>query len=189
MASYLQVSNSGLEPLTLDEAKLHLRVDSDEEDTLIYALIVAARQAVENYTWLNLNEAVYNMFFDATEVDEFIRINKQVITITSVQYKDATGVYQALSPSSYQTDLYSNPCRIKIDTKPTVGNFLNAWKIVFTAGFTSPELVPEQIKSAMKLTIGHLYEHREDVTMSSNYALENGAKYLVTPYKLPTYFI
>ena len=41
--------------LTLDETKLHLRVDASDEDTLITALMETARLAVANY--LNMPEA------------------------------------------------------------------------------------------------------------------------------------
>ena len=37
------------EPITLAEAKEHLNVDFTEDDTLIGAMIMAARTAVENY--------------------------------------------------------------------------------------------------------------------------------------------
>jgi len=38
-----------VEPVTLTEAKQHLRVDIDDDDTYIEALIVAARQYAEEY--------------------------------------------------------------------------------------------------------------------------------------------
>jgi uncharacterized phiE125 gp8 family phage protein len=189
MSAYQLITVGTDEPLTLEEAKLHLRVDGTEEDTLIYALLVAARDHAENYTWRRLTECTMAVYYDRDEVENFIFVNKNVQSIEAVKYKDSTGSYQTLSPSSYEVDLFSHPCRIRVTTKPQVADKLAAWKVEFTAGYASPSEVQEPIKAALKLIIGHLYEHREDVTMSSNYTLENGAKYLLEPYKLPTYFI
>lgn len=47
------------EPVTLDEAKLHLRDDSDARDGLISASITAAREVVERQTGYALAEAQY----------------------------------------------------------------------------------------------------------------------------------
>lgn len=49
MPSILTVPPAG-EPITLAEAKLHLRVDFSEDDTLIQALITSARQTAEDIT-------------------------------------------------------------------------------------------------------------------------------------------
>ena len=51
--------------MTLWEAKLHLRVDFDEDDTLIASLITAARQAAETLTGRQFVTARWKMVLDS----------------------------------------------------------------------------------------------------------------------------
>src|SRR5574337_835663 len=53
------VTQATVEPVTLDEAKAHLRVDDGDSDTLIGALINAAREIVERQTGYALAAASY----------------------------------------------------------------------------------------------------------------------------------
>ena len=54
-----------VEPVSLAEAKAHLRVDSDHEDALIAQLIVAARIFVERTLGLALIAQSWSYFLDA----------------------------------------------------------------------------------------------------------------------------
>ncbi|WP_096232267.1 head-tail connector protein [Thermoanaerobacterium sp. RBIITD] len=58
-----------LEPVSLEEAKLHLRVDGTEEDALISALISTAREFCESFTGRSLAlqtfEYISGPFFQA----------------------------------------------------------------------------------------------------------------------------
>ena len=53
------------EPVSLAEAKHHLRVDFDEDDALIQALICAARQSAEMLTQRQLVTARWRMVLNA----------------------------------------------------------------------------------------------------------------------------
>lgn len=46
------------EPLTLEEVKEYLRIDSNDEDTLIGSLILVAKEHCENYLQSTLPEEV-----------------------------------------------------------------------------------------------------------------------------------
>jgi hypothetical protein len=59
-------TNTGTEPLTLEQAKEWLRVTTEDEDTLITGLISTARGAVEAYTGISIidKEAVIEVEID-----------------------------------------------------------------------------------------------------------------------------
>ena len=59
------VSAPAGEPITLLEAKQHLRVDVDDDDALIGSLITAARQAAETRTGRQLMTARWKLVLDA----------------------------------------------------------------------------------------------------------------------------
>ena len=70
MSSYQITTEPATEPLTLTEAKEHLRVDGTDEDTLITSIITVARKLCENYT----NRAFITQTWTQTEdfiSDEF----------------------------------------------------------------------------------------------------------------------
>lgn len=58
------VSAPAGEPITLLEAKQHLRVDVDDDDALIGSLITAARQAAETRTGRQLMTARWKLVLD-----------------------------------------------------------------------------------------------------------------------------
>ena len=60
------VTAPAAEPLTLAEAKLHLRVDDTADDALIGALITAARQHAEHDTRRALVTQTWKLALDAS---------------------------------------------------------------------------------------------------------------------------
>jgi hypothetical protein len=54
-----------LEPVTLAEAKLHLRIDNTDDDTLITALVTTARRWAEDYCDRTFVQSQYTMSMDS----------------------------------------------------------------------------------------------------------------------------
>lgn len=156
------------EPLTLDEAKLHLRVDHPDDNDLITRLIVSARQLSEEFcrrawctqTWrLSLDE------FPTAQGGLVLLERSPVAAISGIAYVDSNGVTQALTGA--QLDAESAPARVLPaygTTWPATRAVMNAVQITFTCGYGAATAVPAVAKTAMLQAIGHWYENRESVT-------------------------
>lgn len=163
MQGYAVITPPASYPITLSEAKLHLRVVSTIEDNLITGLIKAAYKVVEDYSWRPIMTQTIDVLFDKNDVKEILLINKQPIqSITSVKYIDANGTEQTLTLNTdYSVDILSQVGRIKLEAIPQMKDVLNAFKIRLVCGYASAEAVPDTYKSAMYLIIGHLYENKQ----------------------------
>ena len=179
------------ERLTVSEVKSFLRVDSDDEDTLLAVLISAAREMAEKYTRQILMtttiEEFYDIFPEYTIKDsDIIYLSRGPIqSITSVKYVDTLGDEITITNDKYNTDLISEPGRIISTagwyaTKDTV----NAVVVRYVVGYSSASDVPAAIKQAMLLLIGEMYEKRID----SVKRLPTAAEYLMNPYRVFTYY-
>lgn len=154
------------EPLSVSECKAHLRIEHSEEDTLIESYLKAARQYVE----AALNRSLINTTWKETW-DCFPAIMRpslaKVQSVTSIQYVDVDGTLQTLASSRYQTDLDGEPARIwpaYTDYWPASRSDLNAVRLTYVVGYgASPTSVPECLKTAIRLLVGHWYENREPI--------------------------
>jgi uncharacterized phiE125 gp8 family phage protein len=171
--------------ISLSTAKAHLRVDSNDEDTLITSLINTAGEIVEEYTGLYLESGTFTYYADRFSSVMPIHAGPG-ISITGVQYIDDLGVTKTWASSHYFIDEKSYPMRVQFDELPNeVDDRVHAVRISGTAGYTT---VPSALKSAMLLIIGHLYEHRKDVLVGIQSApLVHGAKYLMDKFKPSTF--
>jgi uncharacterized phiE125 gp8 family phage protein len=166
-------------PVTLAEAKLHLRVDVVDDDTLITALITAAtdqahhmvNRAIMTQTWT----LTLDSFPDAIELTRM-----PVQSVTSVKYVDTNGVQQTLSSSLYSVDLaddfgYGYIVPAYNTTWPDTRDQVNAVEVVYVAGYASAAAVPQLIKTWILLRIASLYENRAAWTMGRDVINENPA--------------
>ena len=194
------------EPVSLLEAKLHLRVDFDEDDMLIASLITAARQAAETLTGRQLTTARWKQVLDCfpgpslmgvpagqtfTLPGHAILIPKSPLqSVVEIRYLDMAGVSQVMPSAHYTVDKACEPARIT----PVFGQIwpvalpqIGAVSVTFDAGYGSAADVPEGLKSWIKLRLGSLYAHREEVASMARGRIDplpfvDG---LLDPYKVP----
>ncbi|MCK9504702.1 MAG: head-tail connector protein [Porticoccaceae bacterium] len=181
------VTQPAFEPVTLDEAKAHLRVTHDAEDDLITALITAAREAAENYTHRALCEKTLEYYCDAFPC-QIVLPQPPVQSVTSVKYIDRDGIEQTLDAAEYQTHIQNEPALIVEaygKTWPTTRDELNAVRVRYVVGYASAADVPGPVKAALLLMIGHLYENREDSIVGAAISeLPFGSRCLLNPYRM-----
>ena len=133
------------EPVTLEEAKLFLRVDHDAEDALIRTLIQSARERLESY--LGLAMIARPMVLDAP-AGACIHLPRW--PVSSVQSVRADGTEAA----DYHVDLRRRPSVVRVAATQSV-------EVAFTAGY-GPDLqdVPAPLRQATLLLVLQSYEAR-----------------------------
>ncbi len=191
------------EPISLDEAKIHLRVDHGDEDELINILIQAAIELAEIHTNRSFITQTRQMKLDSFPayygrsgyngcIGTIYLQNSPLISLSGVDadnnalgitYYDQNEALQTLSTSDYWVDSSSGIPRLVVKNSwPSTFTMPNAVIITYTAGYGAATAVPAQIKQALFLMIGHLYEHRESVSTEQLYEIPMGAKMLLGSY-------
>ncbi len=150
------------EPVTLVEAKAHLRVDHASDDDLLNGLIRAARDEVEGATGLALIDQHWRLTLDRLTGTGAVELKRgPVAEITSVTGFDADGAATLVDPGSYQAETHNRPATLAFDPLPPADSIANGLEIDFRAGYgESGNDVPDGLKRAMLLLVAHWYEFR-----------------------------
>lgn len=185
------VTAPAAEPITLTEAKLHLRVEHTVDDDLITSLIQAARERAEHLLGRALITQTWARVLDAFPGNEIELGMPPVQSITSVIYVDGNGDSQTMASADYSLDTTTAPGWLlmaeDLSAWPTTLDTANAVTVTFVAGYgASGASVPAAIRTWMKLEIGTLYKHREGIVAGVSVSelpnrFQDG---LLDPYKI-----
>jgi uncharacterized phiE125 gp8 family phage protein len=172
------------EPVSLAEAKLHVRVDITDDDALISALITAARQAAESLTGRQIVTARWKLVLDSfpgpslmgVPVGQSFSLPGHAIllpkcpvqSVVAIQYLDMASTLQTMPPTDYVVDAACEPARIT----PVFGKIwpislpqIGAVWVIFDAGYGPAASAPEGLKSWIKLRVDSLYSHRGETAV------------------------
>ena len=163
---YKVTTKPTFEPVTVKEAKKHCRVLDNSEDSLIEDLIVAAREYAELITGSKLAEQTITAVCDKFPIINNLRLPVgPAISVTSLIYTDSKGTDTEFT--DFTLDSFSNPAKIVLNPNaswPSVDlHSVNPIKILYQAGNAETNDIPKKIKQAIKLLVGHWFEHREEV--------------------------
>jgi uncharacterized phiE125 gp8 family phage protein len=186
------VTAATADPVTLTEAKAHMRVDIADDDTLIGSLITSATQHIEHLTRRQLMPATWRLSLDGfpgtykrhgawmretPEGTDILLPRPALTAITHIKYTDMAGVVQTLSTDVYAAQTDEEPGRVTLkygQSWPEAQDIANSVVVTYTAGYStgsdvpvSQAAVPKAMKQAILMLASYWYEHRETVLVGS----------------------
>lgn len=160
---YKQLS-AGEQPITLAEARLHLRSINTDSDAEIMQMVAASTRAAEHYTGRSLALNTWALKLDAFPAGRIQLNHPPIVSITSISYIDTGGSTIVLSPSLYTLDSHSEPGYVRPvfgAAWPATRATENAVTITYTAGYGID--CHDDAKHWIKAHLGTLDLYREDI--------------------------
>lgn len=194
--SLKRVTAPAVEPVTLAEAKAHLRVDDTNSDTEITAMIRAAREWVEEYLDRSLVHtqwrATYDTFPWEFELPRPPMASSGTTTAVTVTYTLETGSTATLDATTYRVDRDDTPGVIRTVYSGTWPGHLvdaNAVTVTWWGGYGADSTtVPQAVRSAMLMLISHFFEFRNAMlTGTISKEIEFGVKSLLDSQRWGAY--
>lgn len=176
-----------VEPLSLAEAKQHLRLEHSDDDSSVRRMIAAARSWGENFTRRAFITQTWALYLD--RLPAVIELpHPPVQSVSSVQYVDDNGDTQTLSTALYDVDIDAELARVYPaygETWPSVRFHPKSVTVTYVAGYGDDEDdVPEDIKSGLLLHLSRLYEQREPVVTGTIISDQGADAALLRPYQI-----
>ncbi len=187
--SLTMLSAPAVEPISVAEAKEHLRVDGTTEDTLISSLIMTSRLHIEAALSLALITQTWRQTLDRWPKSGQVHIPLRPLqAVTEIRVYDGNGGSAVMPSADYIVDVAGNPGRV-VPTGvvwPTPGQKAAGIEIAFTAGYgDAADDVPAPIRQALLLLVAHWFEHRDPVEIgTSGVAIPAAVSRLLKPYRL-----
>jgi uncharacterized phiE125 gp8 family phage protein len=142
------VQKPAAEPVSPEQAKLRLRVDSDAEIDVIGEMITSAREALEGYLRRSIAKQTWRAVLDRFPDDRWISLPMPpAISVSSVKYLDSDAAEQTFSSGSYTLIGDDEGAKIALNDGASWPSALckrGAVKIEFVAGY---EAAPEWLRA------------------------------------------
>lgn len=169
------------EPISLDEAKRHIRdfVTTDQDDVIV-ELIKACRMYAENYCKRAFVTQTLRWSSQCLPDNGRILLPRPPLqSVTGITYTDLNGDRQTVDPTLYAVATDSEPgvvYPVYNEVWPSSRNYdPDAWQVTYVAGYAAQaqqngqplnaltKNVPSTLKVWMKMKMAHFYEFREPV--------------------------
>jgi uncharacterized phiE125 gp8 family phage protein len=194
--SLTRATPPAVEPVSVSEAKAHLRVDISDDDSYIQNLVSSAREWCEQYLDRTLINTQWTMRLDSFPYE--IELPRPPIatsgttTAVALTYTLGDDSTATLSTTAYRVDRHSTPGvvrQLRAGTWPANLDDYNAVAVTWWAGYgASGTSVPAAIRHAILMLVGHWYESRSSVlTGSISKEIEFGVKSLLDSQRWGSY--
>ena len=176
-----------VEPISVAEAKAHLRIDHDDEDALIGSLIVTSRLHIE--TALSLAMITQGWSWRIDDWPEHGALTLPVFPVQSVESisligPDGTDV--SVDTDGFRIEATGSRSRLlPVSQRWPASGAAQGIEITFAAGFgDAGEDVPAPIRQALLMLVAHWYEQREPVAFGTAATrIPDTVSELLAPYR------
>mgnify|MGYP000280082960 CR=1 FL=1 len=179
--------------VTVAEMKAHLRIDSDDEDTVIGDCITDAIDEIDaenGQTGRALITQTWSLVMPVFPASgRFDLPVSPVQSITSVTYYDGDNAEQTLTASAYR--MTALPDRARVDlvngySWPATYDRADAVTVTYVAGYGDASTdIPGGIRRAVKMLAAYFYEHREAATEAKLAEAPLGVRHMLAKFRVP----
>jgi uncharacterized phiE125 gp8 family phage protein len=183
------LSPPAIEPVSLAEAKAYLRVEHDDDDDVIAALVAGARIHVEAQTRRALIAQSWRLIRDAWPDSGRIAITPSPLReLLAARVYRLDGTTQAIDVAAFAADMASAPAVLAFaaGALPAPGRAVGGIELDIEAGYgDAASDVPEPLRQAIRVLVAHWYENRGLIGLGGPVAvLPYGAAALIQPYRV-----
>ena len=180
---YTPLTSPAAEPISVQQACDHLRIDSNDDLAYIGDLIPVAREYFDSMTGRASAEIQYQLtastwadLFDQTPTEALKSVPRDkysillfrtpLVSVESVKYyAQGATVLTTMSANDYRVVTTAQPGILQlIVDPPAIEDRVDAIQITFTAGNDCP---PAMSKHAIRMLTAHFYEQRTPVAFTS----------------------
>lgn len=187
------VAAPSAKPVSVAEAKAHLRVDHDLDDALIGRAIDAAIGYLDGYGGI-LGRALvaqrWRQFFSFWPASRCLPLRlAPVASIVEIRARAADGSESVVDPAGYRLLAGASRPQVLVSLSavlPALERAPDAVAVTYAAGYgDTAETVPAPIRQAILLMVGDMYRFPETVTLGASSAPPMSASVdrLLGPYR------
>ena len=187
--SAILLTPPAIEPVTLADAKHFLRIEHDDDEDVIEALIAAARTHVEARTRRALINQTWRLTRDvwpAAGLLPILPVPLREVAAVGI-YRD-DGMLQMLDVDIFHIDTVSEPAILAFErgALPAPGRISGGIEIDIVVGYgDATEDVPAPLRQAVRLLVAHWYENRRLVAASGEVAsMPVSVSSLIAPFRV-----
>lgn len=204
------ITAPSIEPVTVDQLRSHLRLDTTVDDEYLETLITAARELFEEQTQRSLIQQTWSSFLDAAPCggdglgwwdgvrQGSIKQNQPnkielpklpVYAFDFIKSYDDDDTATEFDADNYHVELWASPVYVALKNGavwPTPTRSTNGLEFRYKSGYgPNATDVPAAIRQCLMILAAHWYENREIVVIGTiTSTLPQGAQKIINKYKV-----
>ena len=150
------------EPVSIPEVRAFLRIDGEQEDALLAALVRSARTVCESFIGKRLLRAEYSEDFLLSQASHVRLGERPFHVLTLAQLERAQGGFEPLSEDEYRLDETADgSVEMRVLTPYSRNDRLH---VRYRAGsYDDWNQVPEPIRHGLMRMVAHFHTHRDSM--------------------------